>query len=161
VSEEVEEAAKAPRRKSPTTVTRSESLGDRRGFSTYAPLGVLLASVLVAVLIGYSDKGQIDIQAIAAGQVQQTTTDGGGEDGEDTTITIPVQNNSSLPSGGLTPSADQSAPTPPLPVLEDNASSTATSSEDGTENATSTELSTVSVEEGGSIEESGLAPEER
>lgn len=152
ISDVVEvEVAPAPkpraRRKAPTKVMKEEvevvapeaespklrlkTVGRR---SIYVYAGVITASFVAAAVIGYSDKGQINITeavemhnaALVAGSVASAEAAALNGQAPDTTMVIPVQNNpSNLPDGGLIASGAL-----PPPVIEEIVStSTATSTE--------------------------------
>jgi hypothetical protein len=165
------EVAPAPkpraRRKAPTKVMKEEvemvvpeaevpklrlkTIGRR---SIYVYAGVITASLVAAAVIGYSDKGQINITeavemhnaALVAGSVASAEAAVRNGQVPDTGMVIPVQNNpSNLPDGGLIASGAL-----PPPVIEEVVStSTATSSEavaSSTESvASTTEVSTEEV----------------
>jgi hypothetical protein len=150
VTETVVAPAPKPRarRKAPTKVMKEEvevvvpeaespklrlkTVGRR---SIYVYAGVITASFVAAAVIGYSDKGQINITeavemhnaALVAGNVASAEAAARNGQVPDTSMVIPVQNNpSNLPDGGLI----ASGALPPPPVVEEVVStSTATSSE--------------------------------
>lgn len=118
------------RRKSPTSFATPAQKNPQKNYAAYVPAAVLLVSAVAAVLIGVSDAGQIDIQELVANQNTQTQASNDDSSGESSTMTIPVQNNpSTVPGGGLLPSADQSVPTPTLLEASDTASTTASSTD--------------------------------
>ncbi len=131
----------ASRRKSPTTLpTSSNSMNSHRKVSPkkYVALGLMISGLAIATFIGYSDKGQIDITAVISERNSKLTAGVSGNEGINTTnVTVPVQNTSNLPDGGLVGSTEPaSVPLPPIVETATTSTTTASSTEEGSESAT-------------------------
>lgn len=132
-----EEVVAAPRRKAPTQIPSEPRVVRSGGKSMRVYIfGVfLLVGFGAAAAIGYSDAGQININAVVSERNAKlsagaaSATDAGVGDQASGSYTIPVQNTSNLPDGGLNGSVN---PTPvPLPPIEE-ATTTATSTASST-----------------------------
>lgn len=157
----VVEPSEVPRRKAPTNFA-SEIRPKGKSYKTlYISIGILLVGFGAAAMIGYSDKGQINIAGVITERNERVSSGKSAEgEGETTSNTIvPVQNtnNTGLPDGGLV-GAGTPPPVEPTPVEEvasstdESADSSATSTEEVTEEDSS------STEEANSADEP--APEE-
>ncbi len=147
VSEEVVETVSAPlRRKSPTSIAAPTSARTGLSYRRFIPVGIVALTLLAAILIGYSDDGQIDIAGVIADRNErvasgQATAADVGVSGEASGLVIPVQNTETLPDAGLVASTNQDAPLPaPTEVPPTDTASTSSSTEaiDG-ETATTSE----------------------
>lgn len=138
----------APRRKAPTSIGSSSPRSNVRSYkSLYISLGILLIGFGAAAVIGYSDKGQINITGVI-NERNDRVSSGKAAEGEDSSTSntiVPVQNNGTgLPDGGLVGTgASEPAPEELAPV--EVASSTGEVMDD--ENASTTNES-VGGEEG-------------
>lgn len=142
-----DEVVAAPRRKAPTQIPSEPRVVRSGGKSmrVYIFGAFLVVGFGAAAAIGYSDAGQININAVVSERNAKlsagaaSATDAGVGDQSSGSYTIPVQNTSNLPDGGLN---GNGSPEPvPLPPIEE-ATTTATS----TASSTVTELETTEAE---------------
>jgi hypothetical protein len=104
-------------RRAPTPL-RAERQASRHSAKVMGiTMGVLAVTVGAGVLIGFSDKGPIDVVAVVNERNEKI---GRGEvrndSGESVTATIPVQNSDTRPNGGLVP-ADVPVSAEPVPAV--------------------------------------------
>ena len=111
---------KTTARKAPSRVPQ-KTKHSNIGF--FIMLGVFLLALGVSAVVGLSDKGAINVADIISDKTKNASPEEKAK-----FKTIPVQNKSSKPNGGLVPSNAEDAFKAPEPELE-NASSTASSSD--------------------------------
>lgn len=153
----------APRRKAPTVNPPLEVFAselshvpqkEKARRTLYVSGALFSIGLIAAVMIGYTDSGQIDTSSIitqhndrvTSGQVAAGGDDTGGQGGT-TERVIPVQNSANqLPNGGLVPVSDDVAAAiaamQPASEGESVATSSATSTDVSTDTATTTPTET-------------------
>lgn len=154
-----EETVLTPIRRAPTPIAALTREKKRSGKVLLGALILCLVMFGAGIVIGFSDKGAIDVVAMVNERNEKVTRGEVRDDvtGDTITETVPVQNFDQRPNGGLTPSTEADTPqVAPAPVIE-NASSTATTSEPveaeevTTGNLEEVNASTTPTEEEGSL----------
>lgn len=119
-------------RKAPTPLTAERKLRNKRRQQVAIVLVILLLGIGSSAAVGFQDKGVIDVnQTIAARNAKSQAS------GDGTQETIPVQNTSKAPNGGLRGLGVGSAPAEPAPV-EEVATTTASTSAEATDSSEAT-----------------------
>ena len=135
-SEETESADESVRR-APTRLPDNTSKGRQFTFKTAIKIFIPLVIVGATLWIGFSDSGQIDVNA----KISDRNTDFAASDNASGMVHVPVQNAPTVPNGGLVGQGILNPPTNLVPAspatsTETTASTTETASEDS---ATSSE----------------------
>jgi hypothetical protein len=127
----------------------------KREKSLYVSGALFGLGILAAVLIGYSDQGQINPASVIAERNARLTAGvmdaSEAAEGEASSQLIPVQNTSTEKNGGLVRSTTQPQPAP-QPVEESVATSTATTTEEVATTTPATEEAGVEAEAAASAE---------
>lgn len=117
------------KRKAPTPIASTEAEKRRSNKQLIIALTIIVVGISASAAVGFTDKGQIDVEGTITFRNEQFRASG------NESMVIPVQNSPQLPNGGLVglpPGSEES--NPPVPVEQSEiATSTATSTEDGTE----------------------------
>ena len=131
-------------RKAPTELRSSTSVSRGKTHGKTFIIGLIFFVVLLGVsaLIGYSDKGQLNVEATIAKRIQSATPEE-----QESLKDVPIQQQQTVvPNGGLV-GMGQSAPPPPPEPVSTTTDSTATSTEE-------TASSTSQAEEENTADES-------
>lgn len=148
----VREKETTVRRKAPTKIR--ENIASPRRFTpkVYVPLLIGVVTFMIAIVIGYSDKGEIDLAAltaqhnadVAAGSA--TTKD--GDESSPAPVIIPVQQNTDTRlNGGLQATTVETPPDVVVPPIEEASTSEATTTASSSAETVAAPETTASGEE--------------
>ncbi len=133
-NEEVEtprELAPEPRetrRKAPTELRERKTTKNKRRNQLVVTLGIFAVGVGASAIVGFSDRGTIDVNKVVEERNERIRAGGGNAETGSEIIPVQNQNIKREADGGLRP-ADPSTIEPPAPVATTTASSTATSTD--------------------------------
>jgi len=122
------ESSEQAARKAPTAIASSKAARKRKKKQNLVVAVMILAGIGASAAVGYTDKGQIDIQKTMEERNERirnntlNETDNGTQN-----VIVPVQNTSKKPDGGLRGSGIVEPPKAPEPEV---ASTTATSTDE-------------------------------
>lgn len=131
-------------RKAPTRLPDSPSRNRHFSFGTALKILIPLVVLGATVWIGFSDSGQIDVNA----KINDRNTSVAAGDNASGMVHVPVQNAPTVPNGGLVGRGVLNSPTSPVPATEATSSDvTASTTEAGeaTTTTTTTEGETPNV----------------
>lgn len=143
----VSSATKTTTRKAPTVFASEKNKQKQRQTQFVVIAVILIMGVGASAVVGYTDKGQIDVAQVIEEQNQKVRT--GNTDGSDAQaglVEIPVQNTNKAANGGLVGlGTGGSKPKPPVDTSTSTASSTQNTASSTEAMASSTSVTTESA----------------
>lgn len=125
--EEVEKVEKQVQRKAPTPIAAKKARSNARRNQLIVVAVLFFVGVGASAAVGFTDKGQIDVSRTIE-ERNERIRNGQIDDADKQRIVVPVQNtnNSQKPNGGLVPIPQDQLP---APVIEEVASTTASTTD--------------------------------
>ncbi len=149
-----DEVVVEPNRKAPTRLPEAPVKKRRLSLGTVVNIFILLLVIGATVWIGFSDSGQIDVNAKISERNIDFANGAGNGDGS---VHVPVQTAPTVPNGGLVGQGVLNAggPTTPPAEVATTTGEVATTTEDGTtETASSTETTSTNTDESNATDSS-------
>jgi len=125
------------RRKAPTELKQRSASNNKRRNQLIVTFGILIVGVGASAVVGFTDRGVIDVNKVVEERNERIRAGGGNADTGTEIISVQNQDKAREADGGLRPADPSTIEPPPAPIASTTATSTATSTD---ANASSTEM---------------------